>query len=347
MRREEKVADGGPPLVLFRFRCNIRSVTSRTPPSLALRLAFVGATLLATAALSEGVAEAYCRTTTVLPPSSYDPRKSCWTDGKALFWKNRCLGFSVNQAASKQVGYDDAVDLVTKGFAAWSSADCDGAGAHPSLEARNNGPVTCDVVEYSKNGARNQNAIIFRESGWTAKDAYNTLGLTTVTFNVDTGEIYGFDMEINAADHKLGWGATIAKDAYDLEGIFVHECGHAIGFAHDATSSSTMYPVQKPGDLALRSLDATDAKGMCEVYRPDGAHVLDANTVEQAPACDPTPRGGFITTCGDKAPSDSGGCSTGGAGGLSTGATVAVATLISSVISRRRRRVGGSRAGSA
>ena len=163
----------------------------------------------------------------MLPPSSYDPRKSCWTDGKPLFWRNRCLGFSVNQAASKQVPYGDAVTLVTQGFAAWSNADCDGAGARPSLEARDNGPVTCDVVEYNKNGARNQNVVVFRESGWAAKDAYNTLGLTTVTFNVDTGEVFGFDMEINAADHKLAWGATVPKDSYELLRV-------RPGTAHDA-----------------------------------------------------------------------------------------------------------------
>lgn len=282
-------------------------------------------------------AAAYCRTTTVLPPSSYDPRKSCWTDGKPLFWRNRCLGFSVNQAASKQVPYADAVTLVTQGFAAWSAADCDGAGARPSLEARDNGPVTCDVVEYNKNGARNQNVVVFRESGWAAKDAYNTLGLTTVTFNVDTGEVFGFDMEINAADHKLAWGATVPRDGYDLEGIFVHEAGHALGFAHDTTATSTMFPVQKPGDLALRSLDATDVKGMCETYRPDGKHSLGGGAVFDAPACDPTPRGGFITTCGDKAPEEDPGCAA--SGRASGGASLAFPVLAAlAIVARRRRR---------
>src|SRR5689334_23648589 len=47
--------------------------------------------------------------------------------------------------------------------------------------------------EYNQNRG-NTNLIVFRDDGWPYEGSSNTLALTTVTYNLDTGEIYDADM---------------------------------------------------------------------------------------------------------------------------------------------------------
>ena len=68
-------------------------------------------------------AEAFCRTTTKGVAPDFQPtRDRCWDQGVPLFWKNACVGYSINRFASKQVSYEDAANAIAgfeiKGFEA-------------------------------------------------------------------------------------------------------------------------------------------------------------------------------------------------------------------------------------
>jgi hypothetical protein len=210
------------------------------------------------------------------------------------------VGFSVQQDASKQITLADAQTHAKAAFDRWSSATC-ASGGHPTIGATLEDPVACDQVEYSEAGP-NQHAIIFRDTKWPYSDRFNTLALTTVTFDTDTGELFDADMEVNTAGNTIVLESPAPANAYDFDSIVTHEAGHFLGLAHSPLTSAVMYAFYKPG---VTSLTSDDVDGICAVYAPDGARAgdIDAGTsvqpvTNQTSGCNDTPRHGFGPQCG-------------------------------------------------
>lgn len=275
----------------------------------------VSAAVLGLAVLTPGTSHAFCRTTTTPIPASYSPTNGCFTDGLPLFWKNACVGYSINESASALVPFAEASRVIDAAFATWNAATCAASGTTAGITSSNLGAVACAEVRYNQNGP-NQNLVVFRDDKWPYSDPNNTLGLTTVTFNADTGEIYDADMEINASDKNLTTTTIVPLAGFDLLSVITHEAGHFLGLAHAGDARATMFASYRPGTSALRTLAADDAAGICEIY-PTGAtrnvaSTVSASGVTEAAACDPQPRHGFSTTCAENAaPRDSGGSSSG------------------------------------
>lgn len=258
-------------------------------------------------------AHAFCRTTTESVPANYDPTKNgCLPDGRLLtdpktgkqypsnylFWRNQCVSYSVNEDASRVADFATATSIIDQAFARWPDAECG-----PGIKISNIGSTTCDEVRYNADSA-NQNAIIFRDDTWPYKDAFSTLGLTTVTFNSETGEIFDADMEINSSQANLvavdGNGAVGAKQ-FDLASVVTHEAGHFFGLAHSDDTTATMFASYKPGTTALRSLANDDKKGICEIYPDDATRTVSATVSATgaiaSEACNPAPRHGYTKIC--------------------------------------------------
>jgi hypothetical protein len=261
-----------------------------------------------------------------------------------VWWRSECVSYDLQQNASRQVPYATADAMFAAAFGKWTSALCPGptgagGSARVSIDVRDLGPVACDEVQYNQNQG-NQHVILFHDDVWPHDDQYNTLGLTTVTYDPDTGEIYDADMEINATV-PLALTDPVPPDGYDLQSIITHESGHFLGMAHSGDAHATMFAIYTPGDTTMRTLSADDLSGICSIYEPDGMRVVDdsvaaSGTVLES-ACDPTPRHGFSTQCASAA---SKGCTVSGsprpvgrfAAGLG-GAAIALAARL-----RRRRR---------
>jgi len=245
-------------------------------------------------------AHAFCRTTTVPVAPDFQPTPTkCWDQGQPLFWRNSCVGYNVNRAASKQVAFEDAANFISTAFTKWTGTSCptDGTGlSRVSIDVRDLGPVDCGDVNYNQTGA-NQNVIVFRDEKWPHHDNNNTLALTTVTFNPDTGEIYDADMEVNTHDQRVALSDPVPSDGYDFASIVTHETGHFLGMAHSGDSKATMFASYSPGMTAMRNLTADDIDGICTVYRPDGERAVLDGKVTPGPQCDPTPRRGFTGAC--------------------------------------------------
>lgn len=313
----------------MRFLLGCRAMRS----SLATVLLCVSATLVPTAA------HAYCRTTTQPLPQSYSPTAGCYSDGLVLFWRNACVSYSINQAGSTNIPYDDAKAIIDRAFGTWMDARCGGS-APPGISATDLGAAECEEVRYNSDSA-NQNLIVFRDDSWPYRDAYSTLGLTTVTFNADTGEIYDADMEINSSERNLSITDAVPANGFDLLSVITHEAGHFFGLAHATSPSSTMYASYKPGSAALRTLAEDDVAGICAIY-PNAqvrsvSSALSVSETLVADSCDPNPRHGLTAACSETKPKDDCSCS-------SVPSTTSTFTagfglcLAGLVVARRRRR---------
>ncbi len=264
------------------------------------------------AILAPRAAEAFCRTTTTPIPANYSPSRGCFTDGLVLFWKGACVGYSVNSGASATTPLATASSVVDQAFNSWNGVAC--PAGNVGITASNLGPVECSEVRYNPNGP-NQNVIVFRDDKWPYSDPNNTLGLTTVTFNADTGEIYDADMELNATAKNLSTSAAVPANGFDLLSVITHEAGHFLGLAHATNATATMFASYKPGTATLRTLTPDDTAGICEIYPTATERAVDktvaASMTLAADACDSAPRHGFASTCSEN-PNPAGSSSGGG-----------------------------------
>lgn len=298
---------------------------------------------------------AFCRTMTVRAPPDYDPTSTghCW-DGKddngnpgvPLFWKNACVSYNMTNPPSKRVSYDDASNAMSIAFTAWTGASCPTEGngrSRASIDVRDLGPVNCGEVGH-KSRAANQNVVVFRDDIWDYGP--QVLGLTTVVFASDTGEIFGADMEINTKDMEPvtfddpvnGRAEVKGKPAYDFLSVVTHEAGHFLGVGHSNDKGATMYARYNKGEIHQRVLTPDDVKAICTIYRPstDGngtREVLDQK-VTVAPICDPTPRGGFTRECED---APTGICAVGPGPGRASTATLGWAAALGLALCAARR----------
>ncbi|MDC3984850.1 matrixin family metalloprotease [Polyangium jinanense] len=289
----------------------------------------IGLSLVAAVTLFAPTASAYCRTTSckgVGTGARCMPMRT--TDcGIELFWKNPCVGFSMQRDASVQIDLDDATKIFEEAFKKWTDADC-GDGKHPRIKAVNLGPVECHAHEYNKK-AGNANVILFHDDVWPHAGAGSTLALTTVTYNIETGEIYDADMELNGANVEFTTGTD--NVLYDLPSIATHETGHFLGMSHSADGTATMFADYTPGSTELRSLENDDIEGICAAYPPG----------DPIPAsCDPTPRRGLESQCNpEPIPTDDGGscCATAPGTPRSAGGTALAALALALGLAARRR----------
>jgi hypothetical protein len=254
--------------------------------------------LLAVALESTG-ARAFCRTVTASAPAGYDPAsRGCFTpppgsDAYEVYWSNLCAGYSLQKDASplRHITLQQATQVTAKAFAQWTSAAC-GRGA-PSIGLHDLGPVDCKLVEYNSSKP-NQHVIVFRDEGWPYSDSSNTLGLTTVTFDATTGEIFDADMELNSHDYDLVAAPPVPSGSYDLASVITHEAGHFLGLAHSSDSNAVMYAHYHPGSSTLTK---DDIDGICSMYPPGGVRVT-SDGQKNGGKCDATPRHGFSSACG-------------------------------------------------
>lgn len=252
--------------------------------------------------------------------------------GVPLHWKERCIGFSVQRDGLPDLPADAVAGLVERAFATWSDADC--GDARPSFVVERQPDATCAAPEYNVDinvDLGNANVVMFRNDGWPYPDREDVLGLTTITFDTETGEIHDADIEINTYEFLFTW--SDAGVSYDLLTTLVHETGHFLGISHSDLAESVMNAKPTLGSIEHRELAADDAAAICAVYPP--------GEMDVAGTCQPVPRD-FAPDCAQElpaAPGDepSGGCAV--VRGRSLGRVSAwIALLWALALLRRRRR---------
>jgi matrixin len=252
--------------------------------------------LFAAVALGAGDAHAFCRTLSceVAPgrrgAQCTPPQPELECNGQPIAWARDCVGFVVHELGSGQIPADLAAAVLEQALGAWMAVDC-GGGA-PAIRAHVVGEVACGDVEYNQEDG-NANILVFRDASWPYEGMENALALTTVTFDLDTAEIYDTDIEVNTATVQVR--AEPGPAEFDLVGILTHEAGHALGLGHSAETTATMFATLAEGSTEYRSLEPDDVDGVCAIYPPRG----DVVWVDGKEACDPIPRHGFAPECRD------------------------------------------------
>ncbi len=244
------------------------------------------AAAIVTAALAlSPSAHAFCRTSSCpnVGTSQVCTPQGAGDCGTPLVWKRDCVSFSLNKDASKKVDLDTTRAIVTQAFDTWMSADCPGGG-NPHIRVIELDPVDCHAQEYNKEYG-NANIVLYHDDDWPYQGKSSTLALTTVSYDVDTSEIYDADIEINALVNLTTSDTAVE---FDLLSILTHEAGHFLGLAHSPVAEATMFLDYVPGTTTLRDLAADDVDGICAIY-PPGAAIPDS--------CDAEPRHGFSTDC--------------------------------------------------
>jgi hypothetical protein len=157
----------------------------------------------------------------------------------------------------------------------------------------------CAAHEYNQM-LGNTNAIIFRDDVWPYMGADSTLALTTVTYNLDTGDIYDADIEVNSSSDTIVFTTGDTDVQFDLRSIATHEAGHFLGLSHSEEADATMNRAYEAGQTDLRDLEPDDVAAICATYPP--GEILPAD-------CDATPRHGFSSECSvNQEPMEESGC---------------------------------------
>ncbi|HET7539455.1 MAG TPA: matrixin family metalloprotease [Polyangiaceae bacterium] len=253
---------------------------------------------------------AYCLTYTCDPKKEdcmIDPETGCNIGGTPLVWKSSVVSFDVQQDGSKRqdISYDQLHTVVTNAFQRWVDAVCSD-GNHPSISLADFGPVACAKPEYNKDQP-NQNVITFHDSEWPYKNTgAETLALTTVFFNPDSGEIYDANIELNSYDANFVLSRDEADAQHDdLNAVLTHEIGHFLGLSHSGVWKATMF---QSYDVDMTDLHEDDVAAICASLPPDRV-TADPGNPPGVPRhgfsreCASTDQGCCASTIGGRAPS--------------------------------------------
>ena len=133
--------------------------------------------------------------------------------------------------------------------------------------------------------------------------------------------------------HRLA--ARSRADGYDFESIVTHETGHFLGMAHSPRLARDDVRPLRPGEHLDARPAEDDVSGICAAYPPDGTRTTSIGTPVPDDACDPTPRHGFSTQCGQPQT----GCvarESPGSSAPGSAAALAIAGVIACALGRRR-----------
>ena len=195
-----------------------------------------------------------------------------------LSWAESCAVYHINQTGlPADEDTQDVYRAIRRSFEEWDSVSC----SYFSLI--DGGFTSEDRVGYNScDSSANTNMVIFRASNW--QHPRGALALTSVTYELQDGQIVDADIEIN----NTGIATFSTTDVQgeieiDVQNTVTHEIGHLVGLDHVQDGEATMYLTAPRGETQKRSLESDDIAGICAIY-PAGGSI---------PACRPRNVGFF------------------------------------------------------
>lgn len=109
-------------------------------------------------------------------------------------------------------------------------------------------------------------------TSYPVKDGYNNVTriapsatqdyLAQCTWWTSGGKITEADINFNPS---YSWSTNPTGSQYDVQTIFTHELGHALGLGHSASSSAVMKPTFSEHEK-LRTISSDDISGITSIY---------------------------------------------------------------------------------
>ena len=235
--------------------------------------------------------------------------------GTPLRWYKSEVKMFYDYNGTRDIPGNAEWQAVNKSMDTWNAVDCN----QPTLEP---GGLKQDGKSGYWPHKDNYNLIrwVNNKDEWTQKYVGNedVIAFTTVSFDLNTGEIYDADMDIN--DWNFNFGVDGSPSKYDVQNTVTHELGHVLGMDHSKDPTATMYYSANKGDINKRTLAQDDKDGLCYLYSRDWAH--------------PDGGGGDIGRSDTGQSTGHGGCTQGTKGGLK--AALLLVLLVLSLIRTRK-----------
>ena len=229
--------------------------------------------------------------------------RSRTSDGTHCLWWKEGSSVVYSQSELGNPNGADPFQAVTTSWQSWQAIQS----ACGSLTL-SEGPRLCcttpqspgRTVGYDQSTNDNHNVVMFRQrlctnaapagdpcySNQNCNNIYDcwiysslTIGLTTTTYRMSTGQILDADVELNAATFHfttLQSGPTCSSGhfsgciATDVQNTSTHEFGHSLGLDHttycDGGVCSVMNPNSSLGEISKRTIDPWSAAFVCDTY---------------------------------------------------------------------------------
>ncbi len=177
--------------------------------------------------------------------------------GAKLSWSDSCLTMYINERGSDDVADDSELAEIEASFDTWGAVSCS------SFLIQFAGLTNLEVTGHLKEDP-SVNMVLFREKKWP----YSTrpVAFTAVTYNVNTGEIYDADIEMNGEDYSFTTKPDKETWKIDIQNTITHELGHVLGIDHTPNVEATMFDHAGPGEINKRTLEQDDIDAVCTLY---------------------------------------------------------------------------------
>ncbi|MFT5432956.1 MAG: hypothetical protein ACI9OJ_003660 [Myxococcota bacterium] len=179
-------------------------------------------------------------------------------------FRERSVIFTLSsRPAPHALDADATVAEMRAAMSSWSQLSCDGeprpfdfdivVGNEPLVAGQAlDDPTNTNVLEWVSDPA-----------DWPHGE--HSIGNTTLTVDLVTGEVLDVDIELNAAHHTWVLDAP-GMNEYDVRNALTHEIGHVLGLDHTEVVDATIHQSVQWGETEDRSLHPDDVAGYCAVY---------------------------------------------------------------------------------
>ncbi len=230
---------------------------------------------------------------TLIPPVAAAYTRSETEDGEELWWKETRLTYYIDSGGCADMDDGSDFEAIRAAFGAWDAVTC--AYGPFRMDIVFGGPVEGKRIGFDpRPGAANENLLAFQDDPheWTSKyGSTAAIAMTSVTYDVHTGQIYDADIEYNDAYFRfttINIPVRVPDDTQDLQNTTAHEVGHMLGLGHSDDPNATMYGQARPGETKKRTLSDDDLEGVCTVVPPDWDKEVGATGDDYACAVSPS-----------------------------------------------------------